>query len=93
MTDSKKVWMTVKPFFSDKGAVKTDITLIEGNEIVQEDSEVAKILGDFFLAMQFKSEILIYEVNTKMKNLLFQMIQLITYQYFLIISSRSMIML
>ena len=35
------------PFFSDKGAVKTDITLIEGNKIVQ-DSEVAKIFGDFF---------------------------------------------
>ena len=48
ITDSKKNWKTVKPFFSDEGAVKTDITLIEGNEIVQEDSEVAKILGDFF---------------------------------------------
>ena len=48
ITDRKHSLNTAKPFFSDKGAVKTDITLIEGNEIVQEDSEVAKILGDFF---------------------------------------------
>ena len=46
--DSNNVWKTAKPFFPDKGAIKTDITLIEGNEIVQEDSEVANILGDFF---------------------------------------------
>ena len=45
ITNSKKFWKTAKPFFSDTGAVKTDVTLIEGNEIVQEDSEVAKILG------------------------------------------------
>ena len=43
VTDSKTFWKTVKPFFSDKDVGKTDITLIEGNE-------VAKILGDF-LAM------------------------------------------
>ena len=48
VTDSKKFWKTAKPFFSDKGVGKNDITLIEGNEIFQEDSEVAKILGDLF---------------------------------------------
>ena len=48
VTDNKKFWKTVKPFFSDKGVGKTDITLIEGDQIFQEDSGVAKILGDFF---------------------------------------------
>ena len=48
MTDNKKFWKTVKLFFSDKGVGKTDITLIEGDQIFQEDSKVAKILGDFF---------------------------------------------
>ena len=48
VTDSKTFWKTTKPFFSDKGGNKTDITLIEGDKIFQEDSEVAKILGDFF---------------------------------------------
>ena len=36
-----------KPLFSDKGTSKHDIILIEGNEIIQEDAEVAKILVDF----------------------------------------------
>ena len=48
ITDNKKFWKTTKPFFSDKGVNKTDITLIEGDEIFQEDCEVAKILGEFF---------------------------------------------
>ena len=37
-----------KTFFSDKGTSKHDIILIEGNEIIQEDAEVAKILVDVF---------------------------------------------
>ena len=37
-----------KTFFSDKGLGKSDITLIEGDEICQEDAEVAKILNEFF---------------------------------------------
>ena len=48
ITDSRKFWKTTKPFFSDKGAGKTEITLIEGGEIIQDDSEVANILADFF---------------------------------------------
>ena len=48
MTDNKNFRKTVKPFFSDKGVGKTDITLIKRDQIFQEDSEVAKILGDFF---------------------------------------------
>ena len=48
ITDSRKFWKTVKPFLSDKGASKTDIILIEGDEIIQEDSEVAKVFSDFF---------------------------------------------
>ena len=38
----------MKPFFSDKGAGKTDITLVEGGKIIQEDSEVTNIMNDFF---------------------------------------------
>ena len=48
ITDSKKFWKTTKPFFSDKGTGKTDIILIEGDNIFQEDHEVAKILNDHF---------------------------------------------
>ena len=48
ITDSRKFWKTTKPFFSDKGVGKTEITLVEGDEIAQDDSGFANILGDFF---------------------------------------------
>ena len=48
ITDSKKCWKTTKPFFSDKGTNKNDITLIDGDKIFQEDAEVARIFSDFF---------------------------------------------
>ena len=48
ITDSRTFWKTTKPFFSDKGVEKTEITLVEGDEIAQDDSEVANILGNFF---------------------------------------------
>ena len=48
ITDNKKFWKTTKPFFSDKGTGKTDIILIEEDNIFQEDHEVAKILNDHF---------------------------------------------
>ena len=47
-TDNKKFWKTTKQFFSNKGAGKTDITLIEVGKIIQEDSVVANIMNDFF---------------------------------------------
>ena len=48
VADSRKFWKTVKPFLSDKGISKTSIILIEGDEIIQEDIEVAKVLSNFF---------------------------------------------
>ena len=48
ITDNKKFWKTTKPFLSDKGVTKTDVILIEGNEIIQEDQEVAKKFGKCF---------------------------------------------
>ena len=34
ITDSREFWKTVKPVLSDQGASKTDIILIEGDEII-----------------------------------------------------------
>ena len=48
VNDNKKIWKTIKPFFSDKGIGKTEITLIEGDNIFQDDSEVATIMSEFF---------------------------------------------
>ena len=40
--------MFINPIFSEKGLGKSDITLIEGDEIYQGDAEVAKKQNEFF---------------------------------------------
>ena len=47
-TDNKWFWKNVKPFLSDKGLGKSDITLIEGNRIISDDLDVANTLNSFF---------------------------------------------
>ena len=48
VTDNKTFWRTMKPFFSDKALGKNTITLVEGNDIISEDVEVANTLNSFF---------------------------------------------
>ena len=61
---------TTKPFLSNKGASKNQITLIEGDEIIQDDAEIAKIMNDFFskatesLNIDMPSELLNIEAIT-----------------------------
>ena len=49
MTDNKKFWKTVRPFFSNKGPDSEKITLIENDELVRDDKEIAKIFNEFFI--------------------------------------------
>ena len=46
--DNKKFWSIVKPLFSEKCINNTNITLIENNDIINDDVEVAHKLNDFF---------------------------------------------
>ena len=46
--DNKKFWETMKPFFSNKGLNKRNITLIEENNIILNDAEIAETLNTFF---------------------------------------------
>ena len=48
ITDNKKFWNTVRPFLSNKGNVHKKITLIEGENIISQDKEVAEKLNNFF---------------------------------------------
>ena len=48
ITDNKRFWKNIKPFFSNKGISKTEITLIEGDKIISNDLEVANTLNSFF---------------------------------------------
>ena len=48
VTDNKLFWKTMKPFFSDRGLRDSGITLVEGDEIISEEKEVAETLNNFF---------------------------------------------
>ncbi len=48
ITDNSKFWKTMKPLFGDKGGAKEKIVLVEGDRIINEDSEVAQTFNDFF---------------------------------------------
>ena len=48
ITDNKKFWKVMKPFLTDKGVSQRKITLIETNEIISEEADVAETLNSFF---------------------------------------------
>ena len=48
VTDNKKFWATVNPFFSNKGGNKEDIVLVNGDEIISDNAKTAQIFNDFF---------------------------------------------
>ena len=48
VADNKQFWRTVKPLLSDKVKSSEKITLVEGDEIINEDGGNAKILNTFF---------------------------------------------
>ena len=48
ITDNKKFWTQIKPFFSDKTPRISNITLSEGNEIIGNPAICAEIFNNFF---------------------------------------------
>ena len=48
LTDNKRFWNIMKPFFSDKGITPNSITLIEEDKIISSDVDVATKLNSFF---------------------------------------------
>ena len=47
VSDNKLFCKTVKPFFSNKGSHRGNIKLVEGDKLLQNDSEVAEELNFF----------------------------------------------
>ena len=45
---NKKFWEIVKPFFSDKGNGAENITLVDGENIITDDQEIANTFNKFF---------------------------------------------
>ena len=48
ITDNKKFWDTIKPFFSEKGGPKENIVLVQGDKVISDDTQVAQTFNDFF---------------------------------------------
>ena len=49
VTDNKTFWNSVKPLFSDKHNVQQKIVLIEDEELISNDIEIAEKINDFFI--------------------------------------------
>ena len=49
--DSKKFWKKISPVSSNKIKLKEKITLVENNEIISSDIEVAKTFQNFFISV------------------------------------------
>ena len=49
ITDNRKFWKQVKPFFSDKTPINNNIILLEDDEIGTNPSACAEILNNFFV--------------------------------------------
>ena len=48
MSDNKLFWKIIEPFFSNNGSHRGNIKLAEGDKLLQDDSEVAEELNNFF---------------------------------------------
>ena len=51
VTDNKKFWKTIKPFFSDKSHSQNKIVLTEGERIISDNVEVAETMNEFFVTV------------------------------------------
>ena len=61
VTDNKLFWNTIKPFFSDKGATREKYTLIEEEEILDDDQKISTVFNDFFSSIVSNLNIPQYE--------------------------------
>ena len=76
--DNRMFWKTVKPFLSDKIVSKEQITLVENNEIILEDSDVAQTLNSFFSNILANLKIPAYvDSNSNLENVEDPIIKLI----------------
>ena len=49
VSDNKLFWKSVKPFFIDKGSNYSKITLVEENNIISDEKEIANIMNNYFI--------------------------------------------
>ena len=49
ITDNKKFWKSVKPNFTNKTKKNEKIILVENENIISENKEIAEIMNDYFV--------------------------------------------
>ena len=49
ISDNKKFWQIVKPLFSNKVKAKPTIKLVENNEKIDDEIEIAKLFNEYFV--------------------------------------------
>ena len=48
VTENKKFWKTIKPFFTEKNKTTNNIILTENNQTVREDKAICQIFNTYF---------------------------------------------
>ena len=49
ITDNKKFWKTIRPYFSDKGYNQTKITIVEKDSIITDEKKFATLMNNYFI--------------------------------------------
>ena len=47
--DNRKFWQRIKPLFSEKTKLKTNIAIVENGQVTTDNTEVAEILNNYFI--------------------------------------------
>ena len=49
ITDNKKFWKTIRPYFSDKRYNQTKITVAEKDSIITDEKKIATLMNNYFI--------------------------------------------
>ena len=62
-TENKTFWKAIKPLFTEKQIFPNNITLVENEEIISRDPQVAEILNTYFSNIIYDLDIEGYKVD------------------------------
>ena len=65
ISDNKKFWKTIKPFFSNKGLNTNKMILVEDNEIVLEKEIMASIMNNYFINITTHLKVKLTKIDPK----------------------------
>ena len=63
ITDNKKFWKTIRPYFSDKGYNQTKITIVEKDFIITEEEKIATLMNYYFRNITKNSDLKLSAVS------------------------------